>query len=458
MRCTRWLSVVVAFSLSTPAATQEWSPEARLDAYFDALEKHGLANGSIAISEKGVIRYRRSVGSENPFEGARDPASSSTRYKAGSLTKLFTAILAMQLVEEGRLTLDNKLAEFYPDLPHALEISYRNLLQHRSGLASYTDAADYSSWMAKPQSQARMLERIARGGVLFAPNARVQYSNTNYLLLGYIIEQIHEAPYGKVVEKRIVDKIGLSRTYFDGYDDSGQHESVSYSFGPGLLTQPRTDPSVAGGAGGMWSTPVDLVHLIDALFAGRIVSANSLATMRDISGGSGMGLWPFSAAGQNGIGHAGAIEGYRALVAHFPEQGISIAYATNAPILSTYEIVSESLATVFTRSHEPPAFVTAKLTAKQQEDYAGTWRFAPGQSGTSPFHAFGAVSQPVELVIKPGADAPLLRYRDKELQLVSIGEDEYLLREFGFVLRFHPRRGELTARGADATYYFRRAN
>jgi D-alanyl-D-alanine carboxypeptidase len=449
MRCTRWLLVAVAFSLSTPAATQDWAPEARLDAYFDALEKHGLANGSIAISEKGVIRYRRSVGSENPPAGTRDQANSSTRYKVGTVSKLFTAILAMQLVEEGRLTLDNKLAEFYPDLPHALEISYRNLLQHRSGLASYTDAADYSSWMGKPQSQARMLERIARSGVLFAPNARVQYSNTNYLLLGYIIERIHEAPYGKVVEKRIVDKVGLSRTYFDGYDDNAQHESVSYSFGPGLLTQPRTDPSVAGGAGGMWSTPVDLVHLIDELFAARIVSANSLATMRDISGGSGIGLWPFTAAGQNGIGHAGAIEGYRALVAHFPEKGISIAYATNAPILSTYEIVNESLATVFIRSHEPPPFVTAKLTAKQQEDHVGTWRLAPGQSGTSPFH---------ELVIKPGADAPMLRYRDKDLQLVSIGEDEYLLREFGFVLRFHPRRDELTARGADATYYFRRAN
>ena len=364
----------------------------------------------------------------------------------------------MQLVEEGRLSLDNKLAEFYPDLPNALEISYRNLLQHRSGLASYTDAADYPSWMAQPQSQARMLERIAKGGILFAPDARTQYSNTNYLLLGYIIERIHEKPYGKVVEKRLVDKVGMSRTYFDGYDDSAQHESISYSFGPGLMSQPRTDPSVAGGAGGMWSTPVDLVHLIDELFAGHIVSAHSLATMRDMSGGSGMGLWPFSAAGLNGLGHAGAIEGYRALVAHFPEKGISIAYASNAPILSVYEIVTESLATVVTRSHTPPAFAATKLTAKQQEAYVGTWRFAPGQPATSPFHAFGAPSQPVELVIKPGTDAPLLRYRDKDLQLVSIGEDEYLLREFGSVLRFNARRDELVTRGADASFHFRRAN
>ena len=207
------------------------------------------------------------------------------------------------------------------------------------------------------------------------------------------------------------------------------------------------------GGFGMAGVPV---HLIDALFAGRIVSANSLATMRDISGGSGIGLWPFSAAGQNGIGHAGAIEGYRALVAHFPEKGISIAYATNAPILSTYEIVNESLATVFTRSHEPPAFVTAKLTAKQQEDYAGTWRLAPGQPATSPFQAFGAPPQPVEFVIKQGVDAPVLRYRDKDLQLVSIGEDEYLLREYGYVLRF--RSSQLVMRGADASYEFRRSD
>ncbi len=446
MRRVRCWSLLVAFSLCTGAVAQEWAPAARLDAYFDALEKHGLANGSIAISEKGVIRYRRSVGSEDPTVGARDPASSSTRYKVGTLTKLFTAILAMQLVEEARLTLDNKLAEFYPNLPNALEISYRNLLQHRSGLADYTDAADYSSWMSQPQSQAKMLERIATGGSHFAPGARVEYSNSNYLLLGYVIERIHEAPFGKIVQKRIADKIGLSRTYFDGFEDSARHESVSYSFGPGLLTQPRTDASVAGGAGGMWSTPADLVHLIDSLFAGRIVSGRSLATMRDVTGGSGMGLWPFSAAGENGLGHAGAIEGYRALVAHFPEKGVSIAYASNAPILSIYEIVGESLTTVFTRSHTPPAFAAAKLTARQQQRFAGTWRLAPAQPGTAPLQ---------ELVITPGADAPLLRYRDQDLQLESIGEDEYLLREFGYVLRL--QRGELAARGADASYVFRRA-
>lgn len=457
MRRRRWLSVFVAFSLCASAMAQDWAPAAKLDAYFDALEKHGLANGSIAISEKGVLRYRRSVGSENPVAGARDPASSATRYKVGSLTKLFTAILAMQLVEEARLTLDNKLAEFYPDLPNSLEISYRNLLQHRSGLASYTDAADYASWMSQPQTQARMLERIANGGIHFAPNARVEYSNSNYLLLGYVIEQIQDAPFGKIVEKRIVNKVGLSRTYFDGFDRSAQHESVSYSFGPGLLAQPRTDPSVAGGAGGMWSTPADLVRLVDELFAGRIVSARSLATMRDTSGGSGMGLWPFSAAGQNGLGHAGTIEGYRALVAHFPQKGVSIAFASNAPVLSIYEIVTESLATVFTRSHNPPAYMGAKLTARQQERYAGTWRAGPGQPATSPFQAFVAPSQPAGFVITPGTDAPLLRYRDQDLQLVAIGADEYLLREFGYVLRFRSR-DELTARGADASYTFRRVD
>src|SRR5215510_7090829 len=127
-----WL-VVAAFIAAVPAfAAEPWAPAKKIDAYLDALAKNDLTNGSIAISERGELRYQRSLGFARLENGRPDPADVATRYRVGSVTKLFTAVLVMQLVERASITLDTPLAEFFPDLPHAIKLNYRDLLTHRS--------------------------------------------------------------------------------------------------------------------------------------------------------------------------------------------------------------------------------------------------------------------------------------------------------------------------------------
>ena len=454
MRLTAILTVCCVFAVPAGAG-ENWPPTKKLDAYFDALAKNQFANGTIAISEKGVLVYQHSVGFAKIENGVPQPADAGTRYRVGLVSKLFTAVLTMQLVEGASITLDSKLAEFFPDLPNALDITYRDLLQHRSGLANYSDTPDFESLRLTSRTHADLLKLVASGGARFKPRERVEYSNSNYLLLGYVLEKVYEKSYDDIVRRQIIDKIGLPRTYYAG-EGITNLESISYVFTPnGWAAQQDTDPSIHGGAGGMVSTAADLVRLIDMLFAGKILTEHSLDSMRNQDGGSGMGLWPYQSAGQTGYGHGGRIDGFRACVYYFPAKDISIAYTTNASLLSMDEIVDQVLRLIFERG-KPPAFEPVKLATRQQGEYLGTWRSADGMPMDSPFRQFKAQNPPIVLEVTAGADAPTVTIQDHEFKLTALGDHEFFLREIGYFLRFYPHENELVVRGPEWDYYLKR--
>jgi D-alanyl-D-alanine carboxypeptidase len=345
---------------TVPAADLVLPAAKKLDAYFDSLAAHQLANGSIAISENGVVRYQRSVGFATIEGGTLQPGDVATRYRIGAVSELFTATLVMQLVEGASITLDSKLAEFYPDLPNALEITYRDLLRHRSGLSNYTAAADFDVWRTAPKTHAELLDRITAPGAGFAPGARVERSDGNYLLLGYVLEKIYERTPEEILQRQITGKLGLARTYYAG-GGIASLESIAYRrTSTGWIAQAPADPSIRGGAGSLVSTPSDLVTFIDALVAGRLLTEHSLASMRSQDGGSGMGLWPYQVARQTGYGNSGNADGYSACVYYFPDRKIAISYATNAAVLPMDEIVNEALSLIFERGRKPPKLETVK--------------------------------------------------------------------------------------------------
>ena len=358
----RSLLAAVALSAAGVASGADLVPPAtkKLDTYFDSLAALQLANGSIAISENGIVKYQRSVGFAE-FDGATpQPADVATRYRIGAVTELYTATMIMQLVEGGSITLDSKLAEFYPDLPNALEITYRDLLRHRSGLSDYMHLAVSDDWRIAGKTQGELLGVISADRARFAPAERVERSASNYLLLGYVLEKIYERAPEEILQRQITGKLGLARTYFIG-GGIASLESKSYRRAPsGWLAQGQTNYTALGGAAGLVSTPADLVTFIDSLFAGKLVTAHSLASMRNQDGGSGMGLWPYPLAGQTGYGNSGDVDGYQACVYYFPDKKVAIAYATNAAVLPMAEIVSESLALLFERGRRPPKLEAAK--------------------------------------------------------------------------------------------------
>jgi D-alanyl-D-alanine carboxypeptidase len=348
MRAWMFLAMLLlAATLARPADIP--IPKSKLDAYFDALEKQGTSGG-IAISARGQVRYQRYIGHSElgPIPTTSDEG---TRYRIGPVSQVFTAALIMQLVESASIGLDSRLAEFFPELPNALDITYRDLLQHRSGLTNYTDLPEFERWRAKPPPRAELLAAI---GAPTAPRERTERADTNYLLLGYILEKVYEKRYSDLARWKIFDKFGLSRTYYPEPGRRSQLESVSYARGAdGWQPDPPLDLDLYGGAGALVSTPLDLVRFLDLLFDGKVVTPQSLATMRGNEEDPGAGLLEWQGAGRTGYGQSGHIEHHAAWVWHSPETKVSIAFTTNATTIPMETIADEVLAIIYTRGYKP---------------------------------------------------------------------------------------------------------
>jgi CubicO group peptidase (beta-lactamase class C family) len=343
-RPNRLWPVALLFFAATVHADVVPRATKKIDAYLDGLQSQGQVNGSIAISERNVLRYKRSLGFATIENGVPQSADVGTRYRIGTVTRIFTAALTLQLAEKATLTLDNKLAEFYPDIPDAIDITYRNVLQQRSGLSNYTGAPGFDTWRLAPRTHAEMLQVIIDGGAKYPPGDRVEVNDTNYLLLGYVLEKVYERSYDDILKRELTNKLGLVRTYFAGTGGATTLEAISYQWTPdGWRRAAETDPSVDGGASGLVSNATDLVTFMDALFAGKVVTPYNLGAMRGDEDARPIGLRPAEISGHAGFGERGSTAAFEAAVYHFPAERISIAWTGNASRVPMDEILGEVL-------------------------------------------------------------------------------------------------------------------
>jgi len=454
----RWILAGLLLTVAADAAQP--IPTSRLDAWFNALDDRTLANCAVAITEQGEIRYERYVGIAATGPDGQPPIDNITRFRIGPVSQLFTAVLTLQLAEKGSITLDNRLAEFFPDIPNALEITYRDLLQQRSGLADYTAGAPTD------KTPAEILERIAAAGPRFAPRSRVEYSASNYLLLGYMLEKVYDKPYAEVLSRQIADKIGLSRT---GATDADAAKAIAAHQLTGLGTKMITwqpTPGLAsqlhGGAASIVSTPVNLARFMDALFARRLISEHNLGSLYGQDGDPAQGLTPVTVGGETGYGIGGVIDGYWAAVYHFPGRKISVAIASSAPQLPFEDVLDETLQVLLDRKHQPRGFTVAPLPEKRLKPYLGRWRWSADAPPPSPFRRFSEPGKTRELrIVGTATGLALDAGSGAQVNLLALGGDDFRL-DFGaadssWYLKFSPLSGELVVRDYDRAYWFKRA-
>ena len=289
----------------------------KLDSFLTALTSRGLAKGSLAISQNGQINYQKEL----------EPG---THYRIGSVTKLFTAVLIFQLIEQGKLALDQPLSRYYPELPNAASITIKDMLYHRSGLHDYTIDTDFTTWMDKPQTPDDLLKRIKEKGSDFMPGERAAYSNSNFLVLGYIIEKLSNTNYATALKNNITSPLKMTNTWFGSEATLISPQSQSFKYTNGTwIPEKSTDLSIHGGAGSIVSSTADLVVFMDALFANRLISKASLAKMQTIIEDYGMGIFTNKYGNKKSYGHNGRIEEFYSALWYFPESKITLAYCTN---------------------------------------------------------------------------------------------------------------------------------
>ncbi|MDM1061739.1 serine hydrolase [Empedobacter falsenii] len=184
--------LALACTVTTSAFAQQINKLA-LDSLFLSLHEQKIGAGSVSIFENGKEIYSNSYGNRDYESNLVN--NKDTKFRIGSITKTFTATLIMKMIENGKLTLDTKLSKFYPKVKNADKISIQNLLQHQSGINNITSNKEFLDWYLKDFTKEELLEKIYSLKSDFEPNTKEEYSNTNYILLGFILEDVSKKSY-----------------------------------------------------------------------------------------------------------------------------------------------------------------------------------------------------------------------------------------------------------------------
>lgn len=431
----------LALSLASSAFAQSFN-KAKMDSLFTAIEGNNKGMGSIAISKNGKLLYTKAIGYSYISGDKKTHADYATKYRIGSISKMFTTVMVFQLIEEKKLALTATLDKYFPKVPNAKKITIANLLNHHSGIHNFTDDAAYLTWNEKPHTQAEMLAIIIKGGSDFAPGTKGQYSNSNFVLLGYIIEKLTGQPYKEALEKRITSKIGLANTYYGGKTNPDKHEAFSYSRTASWEQEPETDMSIPGGAGAILSTPTDLALFIDALFTGKLLNQSSLSQMKTIKDSYGMGLFQIPFGTKKAYGHSGGIDGFSSNLGYFPEDSVAFAYCNNGQVLSTNDIMIGALSIYFNQSYQIPTFKTVAVDAADLNKLVGMY-------GT------GQIPLKLEITTKDG----ILYCQgtgQPKLTLDATDNKTFTVQSVGATLEFAPEKNELVLKQGGANITFKR--
>lgn len=357
----------IAFSLNSFGQSE--TKYKKIDSLLTYLASNNKFMGSVSIQESDKIVFEKNYGFADVKNKIK--ADASTRYKIGSITKMFTSVVIFQLIEEKKLTLDTKLSKFFPSIKNSENITIDNLLTHSSGIYSFTDDADYSEYAKLPKTRSELMKKIKAGNPNFEPNEKSEYSNSNFVLLGWIIEDLTKKTYAQNIDLRIIKKLGLSNTGFSG---NSKNEAISYNWtGKNWEPAQKEDMSIPGGAGAILSTSSDLTKFINGLFAGKLIQPISLTTMTEVERGFGKGIFTMPFGERKFYGHTGGIENFTSTLGFYPKDKFSVALLDNGQGYGMNDVMIGILSIYYKMPYRFPNLKSVEVPVSTLKNYEGTY-------------------------------------------------------------------------------------
>lgn len=355
-----------------------------MDALFDVLESNDKMMGVVTVARDGKTVYSRALGYSRVSGADKVRNSGETKFRVASLTKTFTAAMIFQLVDEKRLTLETRLSKFFPQIANADKITIEHMLTHRSGIRNFSLDADYRQWKIKPHTKKELLARFAAYKPEFEPGGKEVYSNTAYVLLGYVIESLTESTYGEQLNKRIAKKIGLQNTFVGGRINPSNNEAFSYTFAGGRWNQvtSSTDPSNSAGAGAVVSTAADINQFLAALFDKKLTSEESLQSMTTppaVTGddtAKGFARMAFNNKTKIGFTYDGSVDAFGSVYFYVPSDKLAVAVTTNGENYPSGEIFWTVMRILYGAPAPIPSFEPVALPDEKLSKYEGTYTLA----------------------------------------------------------------------------------
>ncbi|SHJ88668.1 serine hydrolase domain-containing protein [Pseudozobellia thermophila] len=367
----KFVLVFLIGCLSALSISAQELNRAKLDSLFNILESNDRYMGSFALSHKGRILYSKAIGYEDRALGKK--ATPDTKYRIGSITKMFTSALVFMAVEENKIGLDQTIDTYFPEVKNASAITIGHLLNHRSGIHNLTSVEDYLNWNTQPKTKEELLKKIADGPSVFDPGSKAEYSNSNYVLLTFILEDVFDRPYGDLIADKITVPLGLDDTYVGSKIYNARHEAFSYTYTSSWKKESETDMSIPLGAGALVSNPTDLNKFIEGLFSGQLIAQKSLDQMKTITDGYGMGIFQMPFYEKKGFGHNGGIDGFSSALGYIPEDQLAFALTSNGSRFSNNDILIAALSAFYGKPFDLPSFTSIELTSEELDPYLGSY-------------------------------------------------------------------------------------
>jgi CubicO group peptidase (beta-lactamase class C family) len=301
----------------------------KLDAYLGAMAEQKKFIGSILVAQGDSVVYQNGFGPASANGDEKNSAES--QYLIGSITKTFTAIAVLQLFEKGKLALSDPLSKYVSLFPNSEKITIRHLLSHRSGIKNYTDLPDIESWLGDEISSLLIVEKVMDYPLAFEPGSMYSYSNTNYILLGIIIEQVSGSDYEKYLNENVLKPMGLKNTGMN-YKKAKELSVGLVPTAEGWTAARKVNKSVPFSAGALYSCTEDMYTFSKAFFNAEFFeSETTYEMMINFDEGSyAFGVFADQIDEDIFIGHNGGIDGYAANWAYFQDLDL------HAVVLSNY--------------------------------------------------------------------------------------------------------------------------
>jgi CubicO group peptidase (beta-lactamase class C family) len=346
---------------------------ADIEAFVAKLAAADRFSGVVLVSRQGQPLVRRGYGFAD--RSTRQRNTPDTAFMLASVGKMFTAVMVAKLVDRGQLSFETRVGAVLPDYPSAAareQVTVRDLLTMSSGIPDLFAVPAFWSEVATARSPADLWKHFASAPLQFAPGTRWSYSNSNFLLLGQMIERITKQPFTDIVERELFRAVGLTHTRYRFHDGpkpamgythvqppGGRSAPAAMGWSPAWQEpKPQEELLTTASMGGGFSTVDDLARFLDAFASGRIVSRALAAQMMtgqidaDYGGRDGYGFETRTENGVRIVGHRGSLAGSFNEVEFYPDLGYAVAVLGNTDATGTQEIAAHVRMRLASRPHQ----------------------------------------------------------------------------------------------------------
>ena len=325
--------IILTVLLTASCLAQDKTPTADVARMEQIIQAYvpGRFMGSVLVAQDGKVLLDKAYGFANLEWDV--PNTPTTKFRLGSITKQFTAASILLLEERGKLKVEDPVKKYMPDAPAAWDkITIFHVLTHTSGIPSFTGFPDFESREAQAMTPEKLVEWFRDKPLEFEPGTKWNYSNSGYVLLGYLIETISGQSYSDFVQQNIFTPLGMKDSGYDSNSAIIAHRAAGYTPGKsGPVNAGFVHMSIPFSAGALYSTTEDLLRWEQGLFGGKVLKAESLAKMTtpfkdDYAFGLAVHL---SSNGHKVIEHDGGIEGFNTSLAYYPDDKLVVAVLAN---------------------------------------------------------------------------------------------------------------------------------